>query len=126
MEAVAGCAWDIIGKSESLMNIHAIEPQVSQLSRAEKAELLQRLAQEVGNTWAGIEKTAGVVGGEACIVRTRIPVWSLENYRRLGWSEATILENFPSLRAADLVNAWAYADSHKEEIDKAIRENEEA
>jgi uncharacterized protein (DUF433 family) len=50
----------------------------------------------------------------------------LENYRRLGWSEAAILENYPSLRAADLVNAWAYADAHRDEISQAIRENEEA
>ena len=106
------------------MSIQNLEPQISRLTRAEKAELLQRLAQEVGNAWAGIEKTAGVSGGEACIVRTRIPVWSLENYRRLGWSEAAILENFPSLRAADLVNAWAYADAHTEEMDKAIHTNE--
>jgi uncharacterized protein (DUF433 family) len=108
------------------MSIQNIEPQISRLSRAEKAELLQRLAQEVGNAWAGIEKTTDVSGGEACIVRTRIPVWTLENYRRLHWTEAAILENFPALRAADLVNAWAYADAHSEEIDKAIRENEEA
>jgi len=108
------------------MTIQNIEPQISRLSRAEKAELLQRLAQEVGNTWAGIEKTAGVSGGEACIVRTRIPVWTLENYRRLGWTEVAVLENFPSLRAADLVNSWAYADAHAEEMDKAIRANEEA
>jgi len=108
------------------MSIQNLETQISRLSRAEKAELLQRLVQEVGNTWAGIEKTAGVSGGEACIVRTRIPVWTLENYRRLHWSEATILENFPSLRAADLVNAWAYADAHVEEMDKAICSNEEA
>lgn len=108
------------------MSIQSIEPQISRLSRAEKAELLQRLAQEVGNTWAGIEKTEGVSGGDACIVRTRISVWVLENYRRLGWSEATILENFPSLRAIDLVNAWAYADAHSEEIEKAILANQEA
>ena len=108
------------------MTIQNIEPQISRLSRAEKAELLQRLAQEVGNAWAGIEKTIGVSGGEACIVRTRIPVWTLENYRRLGWKEVTLLENFPSLRAADLVNAWAYADAHVEEIDKALQGNEEA
>ena len=107
------------------MSIQSIEPQISRLSRAEKAELLQRLAQEVGNTWAGIEKTEGVSGGEACIVRTRIPVWSLENYRRLGWTEAAILDNFPSLCAVDLVNAWAYADAHAEEMDNAIRKNEE-
>lgn len=108
------------------MDIQRIEPQVSRLSRAEKAELLQRLALEVGNTWAGIEKTNGVVGGMACIVRTRIPVWTLENYRRLGWAEVTILENFPSLRAADLVNAWAYADAHAEEMDEAIKTNQGA
>ncbi|MDO9349350.1 MAG: DUF433 domain-containing protein, partial [Anaerolineales bacterium] len=64
--------------------------------------------------------------GDACIVRTRIPVWALENYRRLGWSEATILDNFPTLRAADLVNAWAYVDAHRDEIDRAIRAHEEA
>ena len=108
------------------MTIQNIQPQISRLSRAEKAELLQRLVQEVGNTWAGIERTAGVSGGEACIVRTRIPVWTLENYRRLKWTEATILENFPSLRAADLVNAWAYAEAHTKEIGKSIQENENA
>ncbi|MBL8103555.1 MAG: DUF433 domain-containing protein [Anaerolineales bacterium] len=108
------------------MSMQSIEPQISRLSRAEKAELLQRLAQEVGNTWAGIEKTEGVSGGTACIVRTRIPVWTLENYRRLGWTEAALLENFPSLRAVDLVNAWAYADAHSEEMDKAINANQGA
>ena len=107
------------------MSIQSLEPQISRLSRAEKAELLQRLAREIGNAWAGIENTEGVSGGEACIVRTRIPVWTLENYRRLGWTDAAILENFPSLRAADLVNAWAYADAHLEEVNQAIQKNQE-
>jgi uncharacterized protein (DUF433 family) len=96
------------------------------LSRAEKAELVQRLVRELVNAWPGIEKIPGVAGGESCIVRTRIPVWSLENYRQLGWSEAEILDNFPTLRAADLVNAWAYADAHTEEINEAIKANEAA
>ena len=82
------------------------------------------LARDIGNTWPGVEKTADVAGGTACIVRTRVPVWVLENYRRLGWSEARILENYPTLRAADLVNAWAYADAHQEEIEQAIRANQ--
>lgn len=108
------------------MTVQALESQLAGLSRAEKAELIQKLVQEIVNAWPGIEKTPGVVGGDACIVRTRIPVWALENYRRLGWSEATILDNFPTLRAADLVNAWAYADAHRDEIDRAIREHEDA
>jgi uncharacterized protein (DUF433 family) len=106
------------------MTIMELEPELQKLTRAEKAHLLQLLARDMGNAWPGIEKTPGVVGGEACIIRTRIPVWALENYRRLGWSEARILENYPTLRAVDLVNAWAYADAHQEEIERAIRENE--
>lgn len=108
------------------MTVLEIESHLDQLNRAEKAHLAQRLLSDIANFWPGIEKTPGVVGGDARVVRTRIPVWSLENYRRLGWSEAQILDNFPTLRAADLVNVWAYVDSHKDEIEQAITENEEA
>lgn len=108
------------------MTLRELEPKLAELSRAEKAQAVQFLVRDLGNTWPGIEKTPGVVGGNACIVRTRIPVWALENFRRLGWSEAQILENYPTLRAVDLVNAWAYAEAHQGEIDRAIRENEEA
>jgi len=84
------------------------------------------LAQELAESCPGIEKTQGVAGGEACIVRTRIPAWTLENYRQLGWSEARILDNFPSLPAGDLVNAWAYVNVHQREIKQAAEGNEEA
>jgi uncharacterized protein (DUF433 family) len=66
------------------------------------------------------------MGGDPCIVRTRIPVWLLEQYRRLGASEADLLVNYPSLRAEDLVNAWAYVRSHRGEIDRQIAEQESA
>jgi uncharacterized protein (DUF433 family) len=74
---------------------------------------------------SGIEATPGVCGGDPRIAGTRIPVWTLEQYRRLGLSEAQILGAFPGLRAADLVNAWAYVAGHPGEIDRQIRENEE-
>ena len=106
------------------MKLDEMELQLASLSRAEKVQALQMLARDIGNAWPGVEKTADVVGGTACIVRTRVPVWVLENYRRLGWSEARILENYPTLRAADLVNAWAYADAHQQEIEQAIRANQ--
>jgi len=108
------------------MTLKELEPQLAALTRAEKAQALQMLAADLANAWPGVEKTPGVAGGAACIARTRIPVWVLENYRRLGWSEARLLENFPTLRAADLVNAWAYADAHQAEINQAISENEAA
>ncbi len=100
--------------------------ELAGLSKAEKAEVVEKLAQQIGDAWPGIEKTAGVAGGAACIVRTRIPVWVLEGYRRLGWSEAKILASYPALRAADLVHAWDYVDTHGQEIEEAIRQNEAA
>jgi uncharacterized protein (DUF433 family) len=94
------------------MTLKELEPQLSALTRAEKASVVHKLALEIADDWAGIEKNPKVAGGSACIVRTRIPVWTLENYRRLGWSEARILENYPSLRAADLVNAGFFFTLH--------------
>jgi uncharacterized protein (DUF433 family) len=75
---------------------------------------------------AGIESTAGVCGGDPRIEGTRNPVWTLEHYRRLGLTEAQILGAFPALRATDLVNAWSFVAGHVDEIDRQIRENEEA
>ena len=74
----------------------------------------------------GIERTPGVCGGNPCIRQTRIPVWSLEQARRLGMTEGEILEDHPTLRAEDLVHAWAYVAAHRDEIDRQIRENEDA
>ncbi len=108
------------------MTPRELAAELSALSKAEKAEVVERLAQEIADTWPGIEKTPRVAGGAACVVRTRISVWLLENYRRLGWTEAKILGSYPSLRAADLVHSWAYFDAHREEIDQAIRQNEAA
>jgi uncharacterized protein (DUF433 family) len=73
----------------------------------------------------GIEKAEGVCGGSARIRRTRIPVWLLVEKRDLGISEAQILADYPDLRAQDLVNAWAYAESHPKEIESEIYENSE-
>ena len=100
--------------------------ELATLSKAEKAEVVERLAQEIGDTWPGIEKTPGVCGGSACIVRTRIPVWVLEQARRLGTSEADLLRSYPTLRAADLANAWAYVQLRRAEIESQIRANEDA
>src|SRR2546430_13861755 len=104
--------------------LQEIERLLPTLSRAEKAQVLQWVARDLGEAFPGIESTPGVCGGEPCIVRTRIPVWVLEQARRLGTSEAELLRSYPSLRAEDLANAWAYVRSHQADIDEPIRLNE--
>jgi uncharacterized protein (DUF433 family) len=106
--------------------IQEAEHLLQRLSRAEKAQVLQWIARDLGEAYPGIESRPDVAGGEPCIVRTRITVWTLEQARRLGVSEGELLRSYPTLRAEDLANAWSYVRSHTEEIDQQIRDNEEA
>lgn len=99
---------------------------VAKMTTGEKAQLLQLVVGQLGGAHPGIESRADVCGGEACIVRTRIPVWVLEQSRRLGATEADLLRSYPTLRAADLANAWAFVRLHADEIESQIHANEEA
>ncbi len=96
------------------------------MTPAEKAQLLQWVVRDLGDAFPGIDSLPEVSGGEPCIVRTRIPVWLLVQARQLGTGEAALLQAYPTLRAEDLANAWAYARVHREEIEQQIRENEAA
>jgi uncharacterized protein (DUF433 family) len=102
------------------------EKMLPALSRGEKAQILKWGVGELDGDFPGIDARPDVCGGEPCIVRTRIPVWLLEQARRLGASEQALLAAYPHLRAEDLVNAWAYSRSHPAEIEGQIRENETA
>lgn len=106
----------------------AVDEQALTLPVESRQRLIFRLADSLGPDAPslGVEKTPGVAGGSACLVRTRIPVWTLESYRSAGMSEEKILANFPGLRRADLVSAWTYTKLHRDEIGKDIRENDEA
>ena len=72
-----------------------------------------------------IRKTPGVMGGEACARTTRVPVWVLVGYRKLGVTHDRLLEFYPTLTQPDLNAAWAYHRDHTAEIEDAIRRNEE-
>jgi len=76
--------------------------------------------------YSTIEKTTGVCGGAARIAGTRIPVWQLVAARETGASEGQLLMDFPRLEARNLVDAWAYAADHPEEIRAQIHANEVA
>ncbi len=105
--------------------IEESEKMLSRLTRAEKAQVLHWLVQDLGNTFAGIEHTPGVAGGVACVGRTRIPVWLLEKARQLGSTDADILRAYPTLQAEDVANAWAYVRARHAEISAAMLENDQ-
>ncbi len=109
-----------------MTNLQQVEALLNTLTPGEKSQLFVSVARDLGTVTPGIESDAGVCGGEPCIVRTRIPVWLLVQLKRLGTSEADILRSYPTLRADDLVNAWAYERLHQDEINRQIAENETA
>jgi uncharacterized protein (DUF433 family) len=73
-----------------------------------------------------VQKTPGVSGGDACIRNTRITVHGLVHYRQLGLSDGQILDAIQGLTPDDLATAWDYYAAHREEIEEAIRLNEES
>jgi uncharacterized protein (DUF433 family) len=109
-----------------MTKLQEAEQLLGQMTRAERAQLVQHAVRDLADAYPGIDSRPDVAGGEPCIVRTRIPVWLLERARRLGTTEAQLLAAYPTLRAEDLVNAWAYVRAHEPDIDRQIRENEEA
>ena len=109
-----------------MATLHDVEKLLPSLSRGEKAQLLKWVVQDLGDDFPGIDSEPSVCGGEPCIVRTRIPVWLLEQARRLGTSEKDLLDAYPSLRAEDLANAWGFVRTHHAEIEAQIRDNESA
>jgi uncharacterized protein (DUF433 family) len=117
-----------------------IAEQIDKLDPVEREQLLARLlplSEHLFLRWSssqkafrptrypGIVRTPGVCGGSARFIRTRIPIWSVVRLQQLGASDIDILRSYPSLRAVDLAEAWAFADDHREEIERDIRENEE-
>ncbi len=93
------------------------------MSNSEIAQLVQTATQKIAVDFPGIEKTSGVCGGSACVIRTRIPVWSIVEYMNMGVGKEKLLLNFPTLRAQDLSNIRAYYAANKAEIDAEIFEN---
>ncbi len=79
-------------------------------------------ARKKRKTW--VQKAPDVCGGDACIRDTPITVWGLVHSRRLGKSEAQMLETIAGLTSADIDAAWDYFREHPAEIEQAILRNE--
>ena len=100
-----------------------IRDAVLHLPKGDQMRILSMVAMEVADAHPGIDFQDNVCGGAARIIRTRIPVWLLESLRRQGKTDAELLAAYPTLNAEDLANAWNYARSHREEMDREIAAN---
>lgn len=109
-----------------MAGLREFEALLQSVPEGEKARILKWAVEELGGTFPGIDSRPDVCGGEPCIIRTRVPVWVLEQARRLGATDQTLLESYPTLRADDLRNAWAYVSAHAHDIGAQIHENEAA
>ena len=107
-----------------MTTVEEAEALVAKMTRGEKAQLLQHIARHLGDAYPDIDVIDGVSGGDLCIARTRVPIWTLEQARRSGANEAELLRSHAGLRAEDLANAWAYVRAHREQIDVQIQEND--
>ena len=108
-----------------MSRLEVVRDLIAELSPAERAQAMRWLV-SAGQKSPGVERARGVCGGEACLLRTRIPVWVVVQARHLGASEADLLNAYPSLCIEDLHNAWTYYEGHREEIDRLVEENERA
>ena len=101
----------------------AIRDAVLHMPKGDQVRILTLVALKVADAHPGIDFQNNICGGAARIIRTRIPVWLLESLRRGGKTDAELLTAYPTLTAEDLANAWNYARSHQEEMDREISAN---
>jgi uncharacterized protein (DUF433 family) len=84
------------------ISLHELHDLLADLSAAEKAQVLQWIVRDLGDTFPGIESRPEVNGGEPCIVRTRIPIWTLVQARVLVGKRVEVKDAEPALPDDDL------------------------
>jgi len=73
-----------------------------------------------------VRRRVEVMGGDACIRDTRIPVWLLVQLKQSGWGDARLLENYPVLTSADLVAAWDFYATNSSQVEAERQSHENA
>ncbi len=70
-----------------------------------------------------IVRVATIAGGEPIIRGTRVPVWVIALHYKAGETLEEIVEAYPHIPPAALVDAIGYYLDHQEEIERLIEEN---
>lgn len=77
-------------------------------------------------SFSRLDRNPSVCGGDVCIKGSRVPVWVLVQFYKLGVDRKDILSAFPTLKDADLEDALNYYQHNWREIDQQIADNESA
>jgi uncharacterized protein (DUF433 family) len=109
-----------------MTTLEKMEELLSEMNQSEKLLLIQKIAQTLQDDPTGIISSPEILGGEPRIAGTRIPVWLLVQYQKLGAGDVDLLQMYPTLTAEDLAHAWAYYRIRRNEIENQILENENA
>ena len=91
--------------------------QWAQIRRQSAAEFIEAITVQPTHY---IECRPNIQGGDACIARTRIPVWVLAAMHKQGDIVDDLLEAYPNLTAAQVHAALSYYYEHRAEIDSVI------
>lgn len=75
-------------------------------------------------SFAHIERVPGVVGGDAVVKGTRVPVWAIVTYWRTYGTLDDVSEAYPRVTREAAEDALAYYQANPAEIDQGIEENE--
>ncbi len=76
--------------------------------------------------YRNIEKDTARCGGQPVVAGTRIRVATILACYRQGMSVEEIVQQYPSLKPADVHDALAYAHDHLDEIDADLLADDEA
>src|SRR4051812_12242772 len=87
--------------TQELINLCEQLPDAERAEVADFARFLLARQEETSGARtvsdAFIRHSDGVVGGDACVRDTRIPVWTLVQLKKLGRTEQQLLSDFPGL-----------------------------
>lgn len=72
-----------------MSRLETVRNLIAELSPAERVQAM-RWPTSTGPETPGVERTRGVRGGAACLLRPRIPVWVPVRARQLGSSESEL------------------------------------
>lgn len=72
-----------------------------------------------------ITRQKNVCGGRSVVVGTRIPVWSLIKWYKLGITVEDIIREFPQLKPSQVHDAFSYYYDNMDEVERDIAENED-